>query len=57
LKRGSYEATAQQRAHRLDGLLDRRRTELEAAEAGEAARRKQLIDGELERRARQRLEG
>jgi hypothetical protein len=51
-----YEAAAELRAHRLDGLLDRRRTELEAAEAGEAARRKQLIDGELERRARKRLQ-
>jgi hypothetical protein len=52
-----YEAAAQLRADTLDGLLDRRRTELEAAEAGEAARGKQLIDGELERRARKRLEG
>jgi hypothetical protein len=51
-----YDAAAQQRADKLDSLLDRRRTELEAAEAGEAARRKQLIDGELERLARKRLQ-
>ena len=51
-----FEAAAQLRADGLDGLLDRRRTQLEAAEAGEAARRKQLIDEELERRARERLE-
>jgi hypothetical protein len=51
-----YEEAARLHADRLDGLLDRRRTELEAAEAGEAARRKQLIDDELERRAKKRLE-
>jgi hypothetical protein len=52
-----YEAAAQLHADKLDALLDRRKTELEAAEAGEAARRKQLINGELKRRARKRLPG
>jgi hypothetical protein len=52
-----YEAAAQLHADKLDALLDRRKTELEAAEAGEAAPRKQLINGELKRRARKRLPG
>jgi hypothetical protein len=52
-----YDEAAERRAARVARVRDQRDQELAAAQEREMRRRKQAIDGELERRARGRLDG